>query len=68
MKELENVCQLILLNKDLYNALPENDKKRYLPQSMSKNWNAFKELYKKTFGEDIGSRYNIICSSGVELL
>lgn len=56
------------LNKDLYNALPENDKKRYLPQSMSKDWNDFKELYKKTFGEDIGSRYNIICSSGVELL
>lgn len=54
------------LNADLYNKLPENDKRRYLPQFMSKDWNAFKELYKKTFGEEVGSRYDIACSSGIK--
>ncbi len=54
------------LNKDLYDALPENDERRHLPQSMSKDWDAFRALYKKTFGEDIGGRYNIICSLGIE--
>lgn len=54
------------LNADLYNKLPENDKRRYLPQFMSKDWNTFKELYKKTFGEEIGSKYDIICSSGIK--
>ena len=54
------------LNADLYNKLPENDKRRYLPQFMPKDWNTFKELYKKTFGEEIGSRYDIVCSSGIK--
>ena len=54
------------LNADLYNELPENDKRRYLPQFISKDWNTFKELYKKTFGEEIGSRYDIACSSGIK--
>lgn len=31
-----------------------------------KGWDEFKELYKKTFNEDVGSRFHIICSSGIE--
>lgn len=54
------------LNAELYDMLPENDEKRYLPHFMSKDWNKFKELYKNTFGEEIGSRYDIICSSGLK--
>lgn len=46
---------------DLYNELSENDKRRIL-----KDWNTFKELYKKTFGEEVGSRYDIACSSGIK--
>lgn len=56
------------LNANSYNKLLENDERQHLPQSISKDWNAFKELYKKTFGEEIGNRYNIICSSGVKTL
>lgn len=54
------------LNADLYNELPENDTRRYLPQFMSKDWNIFKKLYKNTFGEEVGSRYDIACSSGIK--
>ena len=54
------------LNADLYNELPENDTRRYLPQFMSKDWNTFKKLYKNTFGEEVGSRYDIACSSGIK--
>lgn len=54
------------LNADLYNKLPENDKRRYLPRFTSKDWNTFKELYKNTFGEEVGSRYDIACSSGIK--
>ena len=54
------------LNKEVYNKLPEDDEKRHLPQLMSKDWNKFKKLYQKTFGEEIGSKYDIICSSGIK--
>lgn len=54
------------LNADLYTKLSENDKRQYLPQFMSKYWDAFKALYKKAFGEEIGSRYDIVCSSGIK--
>lgn len=29
-------------------------------------WPQFKKLYKETFGEELGSRFNLICSSGIE--
>lgn len=48
-----------------YHALSENDEKRHLPDFFRKYWNAFKSLYKETFGTQIDN-YEIICSSGVE--
>lgn len=53
------------IDSNSYNALSENDEKRHLPDFFRKDWNAFKFLYKETFGTTIDS-YEIICSSGVE--
>ena len=55
------------LDSESYNALSENDEKRYLPDFLRKDWNAFKFLYNETFDTPIDS-YEIICSSGVKQL
>ena len=54
------------LDAKSYNELLEDDERKYLPDSMDKDWNAFKTLYKDTFGTPIGN-YEVICSSGIEL-
>lgn len=56
------------LDTNSYNTLPENDEKRHLPDSIIEDWESFKELYNKTFGEPIGSHYDIICSSGIYMV
>ena len=55
------------LDAKSYNVLPEKDEKRHLPNTLQKDWNAFKTLYNETFDTPIGN-YDIICSSGVEQL
>lgn len=55
------------LNAESYNALSEDDEKHYLPDTLRKDWSAFKTLYNETFDTPIGN-YDIICSSGVEQL
>lgn len=55
------------LNAASYKALPKNDERRHLPDFLRKDWDAFKDLYLKTFGETIG-KYDIICSAGIQAI
>ena len=54
------------LDVDSYRNLPLSSEKRYLPLSFQYDWDAFKKLYKDTFGRDIGNQFEIICSSGIK--
>lgn len=54
------------LNAEKYMALPDDDERKYLPKTISEDWEGYKKLYQKTFGNAVGSKYDIICSSGLE--
>ena len=56
------------LDANSYNNLSEGDSRKYLPNSLNNDWEAFKELYESTFNAQLGSNYEIICSSGIEIL
>lgn len=62
------IFQYYGLDAKLYNELPEDDERRYFPNSLREDWNAFKALYKDTFGTHIGNNYEVICSLGIEQL
>lgn len=54
------------IDGDIYKALSDDDERKHLPASYTKDWVGFKELYLKAFGKEIGSRYGIISSSGLQ--
>lgn len=54
------------INADIYRSLPENDRRRHLPVSYNKNWILFKDLYRDTFGVEVGHEYDIQSSSGLQ--
>lgn len=56
------------IDAEAYNSLEDGDEKMHLPDYLREDWESFKELYQKAFGEPIGARYDIIVSSGLELL
>lgn len=52
-------------DNESYESLPENSEKHYLPyDKYSYDWGAFKELWNKTFGEDV-CKYEVVCSKGL---
>lgn len=51
-----------------YMDLPEDAPERFLPYHLHNYWEEFKSLYNETFETEIGSSYDIICSSGIERL
>lgn len=56
------------LDPESFSALPDDDERRSLPRILRRDWDAFKTLYKDTFGTSIGEKYEIICSSGIKRL
>lgn len=50
-----------------YERLSADSEKRYLPDNIRKDWEAFKKLYNETFNKPI-CEYEIICSEGVTRL
>ena len=53
------------LNAESYKIQSKN-KEIQLPSYFRNNWDEFRSLYFDTFGKEIGSDYEIICSSGIQ--
>ena len=56
------------LDTDRYRTLPENDERRHLPSEYQHDWDLFSQLYLDTFGNKVGSEYEIVYSSGLTRL
>ena len=65
---MKNYCSTIGRSMQIYiyKSLPKDDKRSYLPDKFSTNWDNFSQLYLDTFGEPIGYNYKFICGPGVE--
>lgn len=49
-----------------YNKMLDRGEEPTKSEKFRDDWGAFESLYKETFGEDVGSRYEIVCSSNLK--
>ena len=60
------VCTYRNLTIEAWESLPRDNGRKHLPDDLFHNPEAFKELYKKAFNEEIGCRYDFIYSKGLK--
>ena len=60
------VCTYWNLTIEAWESLPRDNGRKHLPDDLFHNPEAFKELYKKAFNEEIGCRYDFIYSKGLK--
>ena len=60
------VCTYRNLTSEAWESLPRDNGRKHLPIDLFHNPESFKELYKKAFNEDIGCRYDFMCTKGLK--